>query len=321
MGKKASKVFIHRLADVATSEIGEGSFIWQFVVVLSGAKIGADCNICSHVLIESDVIIGDRVTVKCGVQIWDGLRVGDDVFIGPNVTFANDKYPKSKKRPDKYIQTILESGSSIGAGAVILPGITIGRESLVGAGAIVTKSVPPHSIVVGNPARVISYTAKVNENLPAIAQLPPSSNLDCRVTLESTVRGVMLYELPFVMDNRGKLSVGEFENTLPFVPKRYFLVYDVPATETRGEHAHHKCKQFMICVKGSCSVVADDSINRQEFLLNRPNIGLFMPEMTWGIQYRYSMDATLLVFASENYDKSDYIQDYDKFLRSTGKVR
>jgi UDP-2-acetamido-3-amino-2,3-dideoxy-glucuronate N-acetyltransferase len=134
-------MFIHPTADVATQQIGEGTRIWQFCVVLKGAKIGAQCNICAHVLIENDVTVGDRVTVKSGVQLWDGVRLADDVFIGPNVTFTNDKHPRSlqgKVRDLTFLQTIVEAGASIGGGAVILPGLVIGAGAMVGAGAVVT---------------------------------------------------------------------------------------------------------------------------------------------------------------------------------------
>jgi UDP-2-acetamido-3-amino-2,3-dideoxy-glucuronate N-acetyltransferase len=149
---------IHHLSDVQSSAIGINTRIWQFVVVLPGAKIGQDCNICSHCLIENDVVVGDRVTIKSGVQLWDGLRVGDDVFIGPNVTFTNDKFPRSKKTPEKFLQTKVENGASIGAGSTILPGITIGSNSMVAAGTVVTRSIPPNSLVMGNPARVVQAT-------------------------------------------------------------------------------------------------------------------------------------------------------------------
>lgn len=151
------KKMIHTLADVATSKIGVNTRIWQFVVVLDSATIGSDCNICSHVLIESDVVIGDRVTVKSGVQIWDGMRIGHDVFIGPNVTFTNDKYPRSKVYPESFLNTIIENGASIGAGAVILPGLIIGKNSMVAAGSVVTKDVLPDSLVMGNPARHVRF--------------------------------------------------------------------------------------------------------------------------------------------------------------------
>ncbi|MCE0760340.1 N-acetyltransferase [Marinobacter sp. G11] len=149
--------FIHPLADVAECSIGEGTKVWQFVVILKGAKIGRDCNICAQTLIEGDVVVGDRVTVKSGVQLWDGTRAEDDVFIGPNVTFTNDPYPRSKQYPDEFSGIRICKGASIGANATILPGITIGKEAMVGAGAVVTQDVPSKAVVVGNPARIIRY--------------------------------------------------------------------------------------------------------------------------------------------------------------------
>lgn len=149
--------FIHPLADVAECSIGEGTKVWQFVVILKGAKIGQDCNICAQTLIEGGVVVGDKVTVKSGVQLWDGTKVEDGVFIGPNATFTNDRYPRSKQYPDAFSGTRICKGASIGANATILPGITIGKEAMVGAGAVVTQDVPPRAVVVGNPARIIRY--------------------------------------------------------------------------------------------------------------------------------------------------------------------
>lgn len=148
---------VRALADVLSAKIGPNTRIWQFVVVLPNARIGADCNICSHVLIENDVVIGDRVTVKSGVQLWDGLRIEDDVFIGPNVTFTNDPFPRSKQYPTTFPVTTVKAGASIGGGATILPGVTIGCGVMVGAGAVVTKSIPDFALVVGNPARIVRY--------------------------------------------------------------------------------------------------------------------------------------------------------------------
>lgn len=147
---------VHAMSDVQSENIGSGTSIWQFCVVLPQAQIGADCNICSHCFIENDVIVGDRVTVKCGVQIWDGLRLEDDVFIGPNVTFTNDLRPRSKQYPDEFSQTIIRRGASIGANATILPGLEIGAGAMVGAGAVVTRNVAPNVTVVGNPAKEIN---------------------------------------------------------------------------------------------------------------------------------------------------------------------
>lgn len=149
--------FIHPLAEVAESQIGQGTRVWQFVVVLKGAKIGADCNICAQTLIEGNVVMGDRVTVKSGVQIWDGSVIGDDVFIGPNATFSNDLYPRSKQYLPKFSGVTIHNGASIGANATLLPGITIGERAMVGAGAVVTKDVPARAVVVGNPAKIVRY--------------------------------------------------------------------------------------------------------------------------------------------------------------------
>lgn len=147
--------FVHAHGLCDSTSVGEGTRIWAFAHVLPGARIGADCNICDHVFIENDVRLGNRVTVKCGVQLWDGIELEDDVFIGPNVTFTNDRWPKSRSKTWKMERTVVRQGASIGANATILPGISIGRGAMVGAGAVVTKNVLPGQIVVGNPAKPI----------------------------------------------------------------------------------------------------------------------------------------------------------------------
>jgi len=149
----SADVFVHRMADVQTLQLGAGTRIWQFCVVLPGARLGRDCNVNAQCLIENDVVLGDRVTVKPGVQLWDGLRVEDDVFIGPNVTFSNDKYPRSKRPPAAFTPTVLRRGASIGANATVLCGLEIGAGAMVGAGSVVTKSVPAGELWFGNPAR------------------------------------------------------------------------------------------------------------------------------------------------------------------------
>ena len=147
---------VHPLAFVADGvEIGEGTTVWQFVVVLSGARIGADCNLNAHTLVEGGALLGDRVTLKSGVFIWDGITLEDDVFCGPNATFTNDRYPRSKQQ-FALERTVVRKGASVGAGAVILPGVTIGERAMIGAGAVVTRDVPAGDTVCGNPARSTS---------------------------------------------------------------------------------------------------------------------------------------------------------------------
>lgn len=308
--------FVHEKAICESTNIGDNTRIWAFAHILPKAVVGADCNICDGVFIENDVVLGDRVTVKCGVQLWDGLTVEDDVFIGPNATFTNDRFPRSKIYPEKFAQTVVRKGASIGANATILPGLEIGAGAMIGAGAVITRSVPPHAIAVGNPARIVGYVGAQDDEpaMPGAAAAGKGVNV-----IASEVDGVTLHELPHIEDMRGSLSVGEFERSVPFLPKRYFLVFDVPSREIRGEHAHRQCKQFLICVKGSCSVVADDGKQRREYLLDRPDLGIYLPPMVWGTQYKYSSDAVLLVFASDYYDAADYIRDYAEFKALAGK--
>jgi len=145
--------YIHPLADVQSQNIGEATRIWQFCVVFPRAQIGTNCNICAQVLIENDVVVGNNVTIKSGVQLWDGVRVEDGVSIGPNATFTNDRFPRAKQ-PYQQLITVIKKGASIGANATILPGITIGENAMVGAGAVVTKNVPANVVVIGNPATI-----------------------------------------------------------------------------------------------------------------------------------------------------------------------
>ena len=302
-----SDFFQHPQALVETDNVGAGTRIWAFAHVLPGATLGTDCNICDHVFIEGKAVVGDRVTVKCGVQLWDGVVLEDDVFVGPNATFTNDRFPRSRQYLSHYPTTRVRVGASIGANATILPGITVGSHAMVGAGAVVTRSVPAHAVVVGNPARIVGY----GQNLPGGEK--PAKVVDL-AHAEIRVRGVKLLRAPLIRDLRGSLSVREIGNGLPFIPQRYFVIMDVPGKDVRGEHAHRELEQLLVCVKGSVCCVADDGSERQEFLLDSPETALYLPPMVWGIQYRYSSDAVLLVLASAPYDAEDYIRNYDEFL-------
>ena len=160
---------IHPLSDVQTNQIGESTTVWQFAVILKNAIIGRNCNINCHTFIENDVVIGDNVTVKSGVYLWDGIKVEDSVFIGPNATFVNDPYPKSKQYPSAFQQTILRKGCSIGANATILGGLEIGEHALIGAGSVVTKNVKPYALIIGNPAKQSGWVNNNGEKLSEIS--------------------------------------------------------------------------------------------------------------------------------------------------------
>jgi UDP-2-acetamido-3-amino-2,3-dideoxy-glucuronate N-acetyltransferase len=302
--------FIHAQALCESTAVGDGTRIWPFAHVLPGATIGRDCNVCDGVFVENDVRIGDRVTIKCGVQLWDGVTLEDDVFVGPNATFANDIFPRSRQKPPAFLRTLVERGASIGANATILPGVTVGRGAMVGAGAVVVRSVPRWAVVTGNPARIIGYAETPPSQVPTEAAKPEKGV----PTRDSVVGGVVLHRLPRVEDMRGTVTVGEVGRTLPFAPQRYFVVFDVPSAEVRGEHAHRTCHQFLVCVRGGVSIVVDDGHHREEFRLDSPELGLHVPPLIWATQYRYSADSALIVFASEHYDSEEYIRDYDEFL-------
>jgi UDP-2-acetamido-3-amino-2,3-dideoxy-glucuronate N-acetyltransferase len=302
----------HASAIVETENVGARTQVWAFVHILPGAQIGADCNVCDHVFIENDVVVGDRVTIKSGVQLWDGVRIEEDVFIGPNATFTNDPFPRSKRHPDKFAVTVVQKGASIGANATILPGVTIGRNAMVGAGSVVTKDVPPNAIVAGNPARILNYAVQNQRQSAQVLKSPEK-------LAELPVSKAKVIEFPEIFDLRGKLTFAEAPNSLPFIPKRFFLLYDVPGKDVRGEHAHKDLHQFLVCIKGSCAVVVDDGQNRCEVVLDRPTLGLHIPPLVWATQYKFTPDAVLLVLASDIYKADDYIRNYDEYLELVSK--
>lgn len=224
--------------------------------------------------------------------------------IDPRVTFAGPNIA-------------IRKNARLDAASVIGEGVTIGQGAWVRAGAVVLRSVPPNAVVEGNPAQVVGY---VNGSLSDLRPDPRHvdiHNFDhlprpARVPLD--VGESALYLMRRMSDTRGALTVGEVPTEVPFPPARYFAVFDVPSVELRGEHAHKLCQQFLICLHGSCRVLLDDGAKRCEVTLDRPDMGVFMPELIWGTQYRYSSDAVLLVFASRPYEASDYLRTYDDFL-------
>jgi hypothetical protein len=243
----------------------------------------------------------------------DGVRLEDDVYVGPNATFTNDRFPRSKAYPTTLAKTIVRQGASIGANATILPGLEIGAAAMVGAGAVVTRSVPPNAVVVGNPAHITGYVNAPELPAPALdaANAAPE---DRPSAVQTGIGKATIHELRLIEDLRGTLSVGEFAREIPFIPKRYFTVFGVPSQEVRGEHAHKVCHQFLVCVSGSVSVLLDDGKKRCKVQLDRIDMGVYISPMVWSTQYRYSPNCILLVFASHHYDPNDYIRSYKEYL-------
>lgn len=231
-------------------------------------------------------------------------RIETGVTLGPRVILAGHNI-------------VVRKNARLDAACVIGEGVTIGQGAWVRAGAIVLQSIPPNAIVEGNPAQVVGYIDHATkENRPAPRLINPQNfeNLKRPVRIPLEVGDSELYLMRRVVDTRGSLTVGEVPTEVPFSPARYFAVFGVPSVELRGEHAHKQCQQFLICLHGSCRILLDDGDRRCEVMLDRPDIGVFMPEMIWGTQYKYSNDAVLLVFASKKYEADDYIRTYDEFL-------
>ncbi len=281
----------------------------------SSAVVGENCEICSGVFVDHGVRIGDRVIVESGARLYGPLILENDVTVGPNAAFWKAPSASAIMTGEQTSETVVHERAIIGANATVLSGLAIGVGAVVGSGAVITRPLPANTIAEGNPARIVGY---VGAREVTQGRVLPGRFLEgaVRGVVATDVAGVTLHELPLVKDMRGNLSVGEFERSVPFSPQRYFVVFDVPSKEIRGEHAHRRCHQFLICLKGSCAVVTDDGSVRQEFFLDRPNLGLYLPPMVWGVQYKHTPDAVLLIFASDYYDPNDYIRSYEEFMET-----
>ena len=236
--------------------------------------------------------------------IPDGARIEPGVILGQRVILAGDNI-------------VVRANARLDSACVIAEGVTIGQGAWVRAGAVVLRSIPPNAIVEGNPAQVVGYVDRAtleNRPDPRLIDVQSFGHLPRPTRVSLDVGESALYLMRRVADTRGSLTVGEVPTEVPFSPARYFAVFGVPSIELRGEHAHKRCQQFLICLHGSCRVLLDDGDRRCEVTLDRPDMGVFMPEMIWGTQYRYSPDAVLLVFASRPYEADDYLRTYDDFL-------
>lgn len=263
----------------------------------------ASAQIDPRAHVAADVHLSADCVVRAGAFLSAGVVLAAGVHVGPNVVFVEAEPGQAA--------TQVKRQAKLGANATVHAGLVIAAGAEVRPGSVVTRSVPPNAIVEGNPAIIVGY---VNTRMERPDALPHQASHNGPRVEATPVAGVTVHHFPVIPDLRGNLTVGEFDRQVPFTPKRYFMVFGVPSREVRGEHAHHRCHQFLICLRGSCAVVADDGTNKVEVLLDAPQRGLYLPPMTWGIQYKYSADALLLVFASDYYDAADYIREYDEFL-------
>lgn len=273
----------------------------------SEAKVAETSVLGSYVVILKGAVVGENVVIHGFTQIWGCVHIESDVVLENNVVLQRSTVQ------GKGGGIVFRKGCVVGAGAVIHHGVTIGEGAFVKPGSVVEQDIPPYAIVSGFPARAIGYIENIDDKRKSASHLQANFPM-APAAISLGVGDVTLHRLKKVCDPRGDLSVGEFPLDVPFEPKRYFLVFNVPSEKTRGEHAHYQCHQFLICVKGSCAVVVDDGESRCEVLLESSDMGVHLPPLTWGIQYKYSNDAVLLVFASHSYDPDDYIREYSVFV-------
>ena len=243
------------------------------------------------------------------------IEIGNHVVVAGGATFLTHDgavWVFREQEPDIDLFGKIKVGNNcvLSLNTIILPNTIIGDNCVIGAGAVVMMDVPPNAIVFGNPARIEGYTS----TLEPILRVNKEAAFDSGLIREINVNGVRFMKMPMVTDLRGILSYGEYDKQLPFVPRRYFVVADVPSKDVRGEHAHRKLHQLLICVKGSCCVALDDGYNRDKVILDTLDKALYIPPMVWASQYKYSQDAVLLVLASDEYDADSYIRDYDAFI-------
>ena len=258
--------------------------------------------------------ISSLAHVAPGCHLTSDAVIHDHAQVATQVVFGGDGI-------------VVGQRARLDAACVIAQGVEIGRGAWVRCGAVVLQSVPPNAVVQGNPAQVVGYTRSLVEGqeqgrVPRHVSYEDYAHLERPSRIDLGVANSALYMMRKVEeDARGSLTVGEVPTEVPFEPKRYFAVYDVPSSELRGEHAHKKCEQFLICLHGSCRILLDNGRDLCEVTLSRPDMGVYMPAMVWGTQYRHSADAVLLVFASRPYENDDYLRTYEEFLSELNRVK
>lgn len=282
--------------------IGDGTQVGAWVHISARVVIGKDCRIGDHVVVQDGVSLGDRVHISTGVCVREGTEIESDVVIDSGVVIAH-VCGSASAIPAK---TTIRQGAAVGAN-VTLYAVEIGEHAFVCPGAVVTSSVPPFARVAGNPAEIVGYVG--------------ADPVERQRGQVSTVSGVQrnrtaarLQNIPSFTDMRGSLSAIEWHKQVPFEVSRLFYTYNTPSSKVRGEHAHKECHQFLIAVAGSLHVIADDGLQREEFVLDSPALGLYLPPRIWGVQYKQAPNTVLLVLASHQYDPGDYIRDYGAFV-------
>lgn len=280
------------------SRIGDGSDIGPYAMISEGAVLGAGCKVESHVVVGASSSIGDGVVLQAGSYIGPASKLGNHSSIGALASIDS--------RPEHPVS--IGDEVKIESHVTIHGGVSIGHGAIVEAGSVVRRNVPALAVVSGFPAKIVRYVATASGEPQVLRPVRESS------PTQTGVSGVTIHHLPLIEDLRGNLSFGEAAKHVPFEIQRYFLTFDVATEEVRGEHAHRELKQFIICIHGKVHMIADDGYNREEYILERPNVALFLPPMVWGVQYRFSPGAVLLVFCSAYYDPDDYIRDYAEFI-------
>jgi UDP-2-acetamido-3-amino-2,3-dideoxy-glucuronate N-acetyltransferase len=303
--------FIDPSAHFEGESLGAGSRVLAYVRVAPGVAIGRNCVLHEYAVLIGAVTLEDDVAVQTGAQLLGPVRVEEGVTVGAGAVVG--EAPPSGENHDRQAgEIVVRRFASIGANVTVVRGVAVGRRAVVEPGSVVTQNVPANAVVSGNPATIVAYVDSGQE--PSAGEVVSPASVGPAIT-DTRVPGVTIHRLAYARDLRGSLTAAEF-SSLPFSPRRLFTVYDVPSESVRGAHAHRTCAQFLVCTLGAVSCLVDDGSAREEIRLARPDIGLHIPPMIWGTQWKYSRDAVLLVLASHPYDAADYIRDYEEFLEA-----